>query len=173
MLYLIFRQGPAPGDTEDARGTLHAALPRADVVSLTDAEALILFGDGTAKMEAFVNCVRNVWGRTVARGDGHLLVGLCTGFTTGPPGATSCREVRVLEGALDPAFEPRDYLLLYAVARVKEPPGAAPDAAPATTAAAPAVYDVAIDYRGLTGPDDPGLVPFIFAVPGGAPAGPP
>lgn len=154
--HIIVRYGPAPGDTEDAAGELHADFRGCAVLPLSAAARAAALDP--ARPEALVRLVAVVWERVTRAGHGHILVGACAGFEHAAAGPGGCGGAAAAAGR--PAPSPRRYVSLYAVAR----------AAPAAADGAAAAIDLGIDYRG--GPGS-GVRAVLFPPPEDAPAPPP
>jgi hypothetical protein len=160
---LLVRYGPAPGDTEDSEGNLHADFTGFFLMEIPETvDPDIAFArpaEGVPDM--FLIIVKQIWDR-VTGGDedikdcGHILIGRCEGFETVAEGSSACGfTLGSTQAGLQ--FAPKNYRPLFAVARAKRPDDAPKDV--------PAVVDMAVDYRGTTGPGDPGIRAGVFNPP--------
>lgn len=166
-LHVLVRYGPAPGDTEDTDGDLHAEFTGFLTVELKADDIAAMFGtDGTdgTDPESFVDLVRTFWRKVVkpeSEGGfdaGHILVGICTGFKYAETPATCGFQTGSATGGMP--FAPEGYVPLYAVARTKKP---ADHVDPPGEEPAPPHIDIAVDYRNNSGPGDETIRPTVFA----------
>jgi hypothetical protein len=135
MEFILVRHGPAPEDTEDSRGELHTNFTGFFVVR----------GVEDITSAAFTDLVRQIWAHVTAPpaagglGDGHVLIGACSGFEYCAPGGTSCGFQLSAGGQ---TTIPKTYVPLFAIARTKC----------AEDGQAPAYIDLAVDYRNTENP---------------------
>lgn len=151
----LLRFGPSPETTEDADGNLHAEFTD---FAFFEAPADVSLNLNTrVDNDEFVRAiVAPAWREVVKNGHGHMLIGLHDGFEYILSPA-DCRTAAWGEAANNLPFAPRNYRLLFAVSRIMRPPDAPPDLPPHA--------DMAVDYRGSSGPGDPALTPAILVLP--------
>jgi len=142
---LLIRYGPAPGDTEDIMGRLHASFTGFFILPLSTKEINIIFGTDP---ELLVNLIRQIWQQitTTESNVGHILIGTYSCFEYITDGSTSCG-FQIGTSIKGVPFIPKNYVPLYAVARNYRSTD---------------YIDLAIDYRNTKGPGDETIRPIIF-----------
>jgi len=162
---LIVRYGPAPLDTADSEGNLHADFT--DFVVVT-ADGLGILPGGAAGAEPpdpsnLVALAVEIWKRVCDEGHGHMLIGFHSGFEYVLNGPSACGMAlgRTANGT---AFAPRDYVPVFVVTRhIPVGEGGGPQAP----------VDLYIDYREAEGPGDLTIRPQLFPPPAAGGASPP
>lgn len=160
---LLVRHGPAPGDTEDDSGELHADFTGFFLVPVPEIPnpAALFERPPDNVPDIFLALVKQIWDNALGddgiEGCGHILIGRCDGFEyVAPDSAAGCGFTLGTSTTGIP-FAPKNYSPLFAVARAKKP-GDAPEGSLS-------VIDMAVDYRGTTGPGDPKVRAGVFNIP--------
>ncbi|GFR90055.1 hypothetical protein ElyMa_002558100 [Elysia marginata] len=155
---LIFRYGPAPGDTADSEGRLCSGFTGFFFLQLQPDESVAIFGSVSAS-SVLMRLAAAAWSWVVEQGHGHMLIGACSGFEyVASPGAPSCGFTLSTKEDNGCSFAPKGYVPLYAIARARA-------SADQLKNGEPEYVDLGIDYRGTRGPGDETIRPVVFNAP--------